>query len=261
MTPVSAEWARDERGALFKYTQAERVEAAKRRRWVARDKRHFSFSHMQYMREITQGLSNKYCGYLLLLQPYIAFKSNVLVAEGHGTAPLNINDLARVWNVTKRTARTVVGELEARSILFEMDGKFAVNERYHFRDKAGEGVNALIRTYFTTLKQFDMTAADLGFVYKLLPYVHYETNTVCADPFASPEEIRFLNEKEIAGLIGMHEKETIAVLRRLRKSNILRGYINAENRRDTFTILNPHVFYRKKGAPDSLVIALFNRNR
>lgn len=214
---------------------------------------------MQHIREITQGLSNKYCGYVLLLQPYIAFKSNVLVTEGRDDTPLTIEGIARVWGVSKRTARVVLSELESRSIIFETAGTFAVNERYHFRNKAGSEVDALIKTYFTTLKSFDMTAADIGFVYKLLPYVHYETNTVCADPFASPEDVRFLNEREIAETVGIHEKETVSVLKRLRKSNILRGYINADNRRDTLTLLNPYVFYRKKGEPDTMVLALFNQ--
>lgn len=260
LTPVSAKWARDERGALFKYTQIEQVEAAKRRQWAARDKRHFSFTHMQHIREITQGLSNKYCGYLLLLQPYIAFKSNVLVTEGRDDTPLSVDDLARIWSVSRRTAKTVTGELESRSILFETAGKFSVNERYHFRKGADDGdVEALIKTFSTTLKTVSLTAADLGFVYKLLPYVHYETNTICADPFAEPEDTRFLNEREIAEIIGMDEKEVVRVLARLRKSNILRGYINASNRKDTLTILNPYVFYRKKGDPDSMVLALFNQ--
>lgn len=244
---------------MFIYTEQSRYESAKKRRSYRRDKRNFAFGHMRNIREITAGLSNKYCGYILLIQPYIAFRSNVLVKEGRGDTSLNIDDLARVWNVSKRTARVVLGELELRSIMFETGGRFTINDRYHFRKKAAEDVDALIKTYFTTLKTSELTAADLGFVYKLLPYVHYETNTVCADPFADPEDVRFLNEREIAEAVGMSEKEAVKVLARLRKSNILRGYINANNRRDTLTILNPYVFYRKKGEPDPMVLALFNQ--
>jgi DNA-binding Lrp family transcriptional regulator len=259
LTPLSKRYAKDEGGRIFMYTEQSRYEAAKKRRAFSRDKRHFAFGHIRHMREITNNLSKKYCGYILLIQPHIAFKSNVLVKEGREDSPLTIDDLARIWNVSKRTARAVISELETRSIIFESSGRFTLNDRYHFRKKAAEDVDALIKTYFTALKSFELTAADLGFVYKLLPYVHYETNTVCADPFASPEDLCFLNEREIAESVGMSEKEVVKILARLRKSNILRGYINVDNRRDTLTILNPYVFYRKKGEPDPMVLALFNQ--
>ncbi|GGF88357.1 hypothetical protein [Paenibacillus abyssi] len=262
LTPISAEWARDERGALFKYTQSERYEAAKRRRWAARDKRHFSFTHMQHIREITQGLSNKYCGYVLLLQPYIAFKSNVLVTEGREDTPLTIGDLAQVWDVSKRTARVIINELEVRSIVFETSGTFTINERYHFRKKAADDVDALIKTYFTTLKSFDMTAADLGFVYKLLPYVHYDTNVICADPFVeNPEDVRFLNEKAVADIAGMNELKAAQALARLRKSGIIGEWFTGHDRRDKLTVLNPYVFYRKRGEPDGTLRTLFAAKR
>lgn len=242
------------------YTELDRYESGRKRRQMARDKRHFSFGHMKYMREITTGLSNKYCGYLLLIQPYIAFKSNVLVTEGRESKPLSIDDLAKVWSVSKRTARVIVDEFERRSILFEAGGQFTLNDRYHFRKKATGEVDALIKTYFTTLKSFNMTAADLGFVYKLLPYVHYETNVICADPFVNPEEVRFLNETAIAEIVGMSALKAAQTMARLRKSGII-GEWSTTDRREKLTVLNPYVFYRKTGEPDQTLRTLFAAKR
>lgn len=259
LTPVSKRYAKDEGGRIFMYTDIERYESARVRRWAQKDRRHFSFGHMLRMREITAELSNKYCGYVLLLQPYIAFKSNVLVREGREDIPLSTADLALIWDVSKRTARAVVSELEARSILFETDGVYTLNDRYHFRKKAGASeVDALIKTYFTTLKSFDLKAADLGFVYKLLPYVHYETNLVCSDPFAPAHEIRFLTDNELADIVGLNVRDTRSALKRLRDANIIGEWINAKDRREKFTALNPYVFYRRNGEPDGTTAALFN---
>ena len=262
LTPTSGRMARDEAGRVYHITSAVAREKQKRTAQMARDKRHFSFSHMQHIQEITRNLSNKMCGYILLLQPYIAFKTNVLVSEGRDQTPLTVDDLAQVWNVSRRTARTVIDELEARSIVFCVGGSITVNERYHFRKKVGKGeVDALIKTYATTLKKFRLSAADLGFVYKMLSNVHYETNLICADPFASPEYIRFLSDKEIGQLVGMSETKTKEVLARLRRAGIIGEWINAEDKREKFTALNPFVFYRKQGEPDGLLLALFANKR
>jgi len=261
-TPMSGRLAKDEAGRLFTYKSLEQYEAARKHAKFERDKRYFSFIHMRNIQDITRDLSNKYCGYILLLQPHIAFKTNVLVTEGRDNTPLTIGDLARVWDVSKRTARVVVDELEARSILFESGGIFSVNERYHFRNSAAAGeVDALIKTYFTALKAFKLNAADLGFVYKLLPNVHYDTNLVCADPFAAPEDIRFLTDGEIGEFVGMSATKTKEALARLRKAAIIGEWVDVEDKRKKFTALNPFVFYRKQGEPDGMLRALFANKR
>ena len=262
LTKVNGRMAKDDCGRVYRITSLEEIAKRNRAVQMARDKRHFSFSHMQHIAEITRNLSNKICGYILLLQPYIAFKTNVLVSEGRSATPLSTADLARIWNVGKRTARAVLDELEAHSIVFITGDKIAINERYHFRKRAGKGeVDALIKTYATTLKKFRLSAADLGFVYKTLTNVHYDTNLICADPFANPEDIRFLSDKEIGQLVGMSESKTKEVLARLRKAGIISEWINAEDKREKFTALNPFVFYRKQGEPDGLLLALFANKR
>ncbi|WP_127506906.1 hypothetical protein [Paenibacillus humicus] len=257
LTRIGNGYVRDEVGRPFRLIDAEQDAANQKRRARFRDKRGFAFGHMRNMTDITDNLSNKYCGYILLLQPHIAFQTNVLVTEGRESTPLNLADLARIWAVSIRTARVVVSELEARSILFETAGTFTLNERYHFRKKATEDVDALIKTYFTALKSFDMKAADLGFVYKLLPYIHYDTNLVCADPFAAAEDIRFLTDGEMGEIVGLDERQVKAVLTRLRKSRILDEWINAGDKREKFTVINPYVFSRKRGEPDGAIAALF----
>ncbi|NGQ95485.1 hypothetical protein G3578_10005 [Brevibacillus sp. SYP-B805] len=249
---------RDELGRVFYISSAEQVEAIRRRRQHGKDTRKFSFTNMRNIREITEGLSSKYCGYILLLQPHIQYETNVLIADDSSGRPVTIDDLAKIWNVSKRTARTVMGELEARSIVFDHGCRFEISDRYHFRKKASDDVDMLIKTFFTALKRFKMSAADFGFVYKLLPYVHYSTNVICSDPFAeNPEDIRFLNERQIAAIVGMAESKTKETLARLRKAGIVGEWRKGTDKRETLTVLNPYVFYRKNGQPDETLRALF----
>ncbi|MFW5434343.1 hypothetical protein [Paenibacillus apiarius] len=257
LTPVGNNgYARDSYGRMYRIQTLESIEAGRRRAQVSRDKRDFSFTHMQNIREITRDLSNKYCGYLLLLQPHIEYKTGRLVDQGRNPRPLTVQDIAKIWNVSKRTAQTAIREFELRSIIYDAGGVFSINERYHFRDKAN-GMDALIKTFFAALKKFRLSAADLGFVYKLLEHVHYETNMICADPFVAPEDIRFLPDKEIGEIVGLSESKTKDALTRLRKAKIIGEWINVEDKREKLTVLNPYVFYRKSGEPDATLRAMF----
>lgn len=264
LTPVGRNgYAKDDLGRVYRIQTLEQIEAGKRRKQAEQDQRHFSFSHMENMREITSSLSNKYCGYILLLQPYIEFKTGRLVIPGRDPKPLGLTDIARIWNVSRRTAGVVIDELQTRSIVFETAGVYAINERYHFRNKTGNEVDALIKTFFTTLRRVKLTAADLGFVYKLLPHVHYETNVICSDAFAAnPEDVRFLSEKQIASIVDMSEVKTRDALRRLRKAGVTGEWVRGDgDDRETLTVLNPYVFYRKSGEPDGTLRTLFAAQR
>jgi len=255
---MSRRLAKDTAGRVYEYQSLEQAEARRRFRFYNKDKRTFSFSHMQNIREITRNLSNKYCGYILLLQPYIAFKSGVLIKPGRTMQPLTLREIADIWEVSDRTAKTVISELERRSIIFtDGSGDYSLNERYHFRKKGSSEVDALIKTYSTALHSFKLTAADMGFVYKLLPHVHYETNLICADPFVASENVVFLTDKEIGGIVGLSETKTKEALGRLRKARIIAEWADVDDKRRKFTVLNPYVFYRRNDKPDGLLRAIF----
>lgn len=257
ITPVGNNgYGRDEAGRIFSFMPIEQVEAIRKSKQVGTDTRHFTFTHMQNIREVTNGLSNVYCGYIVMLQLHIQWQTNTLV---NGDTPMKRKDLAKVLRVSNRTIKNVVNELKAHEVIFEQaDGTFTINDRYHFRKKAGADVDVLIKTFSTALKRFNVKPADLGFVYKLLPNVHYETNIICADPFVEqPQDVRFLNEKQIAELVGMTESKTKETLKRLRKAGVV-GVWNSDDSREKLTVLNPYVFYRKQGKPDSTLQALFS---
>lgn len=257
LTPIGKNgYARDEYGRTFRIQSLAQIETYRHKRSIKRDKRHFSFTNIRNVGEVTRELSNKYCGYLLLLQPHIEYKTGRIVEQGRNSRALTAQDIASVWGITKRYAVAALREFESRSIVFETDGVYTINERYHFRDKADD-VDALIKTFFSPLRKFKLSAADFGFAFKLLEHVHYDTNMICADPFANPEDIRFLNDKEIGQVVGITETKAKEALARLRKAWIISEWINANDKREKLTALNPYVFYRKSGEPDATLRAMF----
>jgi hypothetical protein len=249
----------DEAGRIYKYMPIEQEKAIERERQKQNDKRHFSFSHMRYIRDITDNLPNKVCGYILLLQPYLKWNTNVLIDDKEN--PLDEKGLAKALKVQPRTGKEVIKRLVQEDVLdHDNKGNYVMNNRYHFRKRLkGDEKSVLIKTFFTSLKGLNLKPAELGALYKLLPYVHYETNMICANPFEEyPQDIRFLNTKEIAELLKMDEKKTINLLRELKKGGAVAETTKFVNdRRTKYITLNPFIFYRQSGQPDASLCAMF----
>lgn len=245
----------DEAGRVFQYRSLEQLAAIEKERNKRKDNRHFSFTHMRFIRELTDNLPNKICGYVLLLQPYIKWKTNVLI-DSKGN-PLDEKGFSKAIKVQPRTGKQIIERLILEDII-EVDDRnnYVMNNRYHFRKKLkGDEKSMLVKTFFTSMKELNLKPAELGALYKLLPYVHYETNMICADPFEEyPQDIRFLNFKEIAELMGVHEKKAVPLLRQLKKANAI---TETSRGRDKYITLNPFIFYRKSGQPDASLCAMF----
>ncbi|WP_257475090.1 hypothetical protein [Bacillus sp. MCCB 382] len=139
------------------------------------------------------------------------------------------------------------------------DGTFAVNERYHFKGAFDD--TYVVKTYTAKIKRVyrEVKAADIGLIYRMLPFVHYDTNALCANPFeANPSMIRWFSRKELADAIGV---EPATLGRRLPNMKfdgeyvVARIKVGSEPERYTF---NPSVFYRRSVAPDNTLQAMFN---
>jgi DNA-binding MarR family transcriptional regulator len=253
-------YALDENGRIGKFITVEQIAAIQREQQNQRDKRHFSFAHMRHIRDITDNLSNKQCGYILMLQPYLQMKSNTIVDPGRDETPLGKAGIAEALGVTAQTAGTIIKSLIQDDVLtVTPSGNYRMNDRYHFRKRIREGKNILVKTFFTTLKELKLKPAELGALYKLLPYIHYETNMVCADPFeVDPAEIRFLNAKQIAGIIGLDDKKTLHILKALKKAEVMAETTRySKDARVKFITLNPTIFTRQSGQPDASLMAMF----
>lgn len=260
LAPVNNRAAVDDLGRAFYYTPIDEVERLRKRKVIGTDTRHYSLTNMRAVPELLGDVPRKLLGYVLMLQPHIEYGTNALIrGEGDDTR-LKGADFAGVWKTQRRTALANVAELERLSIIFgHADGTYTMNERYHFRgkvrDETAEG--AVIKTFFTAFKRFDLRPAEWGFVYSLLPFVHYESNVVCADPFEpDPEKVRYLSEKQIAEKLRMDYRETRRMLKRLRDVRIATSTLLGDSR-ENLTQMNPFVFFRQAGYPSAALATPF----
>lgn len=224
-------------------------EAYKRIQYNQQDNRHFSFADMENIKIVISNIKTVDCGYLLILQCYMEY--------GTGKLIISRKEMQKVLGVSKATFQRFWTTMRSNEIIFEVNGVFYINPDFHFRHHPNH--NRVIKLFTTTLKQLKdvLKPSELGFLYKLLPYVHYDTNMICADPFTDPENIQFLNKTQIALLVDMDEKKTSKLLDKLRKIGVIAETIRQDDRRDRIFTLNPYVFCRKRGKPDDTLHGLF----
>ncbi|SEP17561.1 hypothetical protein, partial [Paenibacillus sp. OV219] len=175
----------------------------------------FTFTDMERIAAVTSEIDATYLGYLMYLQTFIDYETNALVI-GRGKWPLTRRDMVEGLGITLETFRTFYAVMERYSIIMEVDGRFIMNEDYHFRG-AAEG-RRVVKTYDDRLRKIYASlptrkVRQLGYLYRLLPYIHLETNMLCWNPFETdPSEIRAMNKREIAVTLDIDEKTAYRLL-------------------------------------------------
>jgi hypothetical protein len=221
-----------------------------------RDNRHFNWADMENIQKVISNLSNVHLGYLLHLQCFIELGTNVLKGKG-GKEMTKKTDIQKALGISKDVNTRFCKAVEDIGVLEKVDGRLQINPSYHFNGTIND--QKVIKLFTTTLTRLCETLkpVELGFLYKLLPFVHLETNMICINPFEDePSKIQFLNIQGIAEVTGIHEKNVSSLIRELRKQTIVVESIR-EDKRNTFITLNPYIFYRKGGLPDKTLKGMF----
>jgi hypothetical protein len=223
----------------------------------SREQPSYTCSNINSIKEVIRTIEEKHCGYLLYLQCFMDF-GGLLIKGSKYKEPMNKNDIRKVLNLGRTTFSTFFNTMIKNDIIHQEGGYFRVNTKFHWKGESK--VTNLIRSYTTTLKELykSVTAKDLGFIYKLLPYVHKETNFLCENPIEkNPLLIRPLNKKNIARIVGVDEKTVYRKLHRLKLSDM---YVFAEVSKggvNNAYMINPFIFYRKGGNPDKTLKTIF----
>ncbi|AXF40011.1 hypothetical protein LEY_84 [Paenibacillus phage Ley] len=221
----------------------------------------FTFTAMDAINEVTAVLTTAQCGYLVLLQCFVNYGDGTLVDSED--IPMSTKDMQTVLQLTRKRQTFydfLNACLEHDIIRKKDDNSYSVNPRYHFRGATDN--KAVIRSYTAMVKRVyrEVRAVDLGLIYRMLPYVHYKTNALCANP-SEPDvkSIRWFNGKELAAVLGINSMELSRRLPRMRFGD---EYVVARLKVGgiAYYIFNPNVFYRKTSKPDDTLVAMFNVN-
>lgn len=220
----------------------------------------FTFADMAELHDVIDALTTAQCGYLLLLQCYVGYDNGRLInAKGDAMKPGDLIDVLGLKRKRQTFYDFLDRCLEHAIITRDEAGAYYVNPRYHFRGATGS--RAVVRAYTTMVKRSyrENKASDLGLVYRMLRFVHLDTNALCANPLErDPKQVRWFNGKQLAEAIGVDEK---TVTRRLPQITVDGVPIVARVKvagEATKYVFNPNVFYRSSKEPGTLLTALFN---
>lgn len=229
-----------QRTARRKHVQRARaIEMRVGMRWVA--------CYHDTIRTITRDLTLTEAGALIRLLPFLRFKGDGRLIENG--KPLKQADIQRIIGRSKANTTAVLKRLEELGVISkEVSGRsnvYAFNGEFHTYGSVHDGVK------FTKLYQYhaneitrDLDLNELGLLYKILPYFHYQTYYLCANP-DEPEEtaIEHLTRERLADLIG-HEPETVSrLVSRLQSKGVILSTkaVNSVN-----YIVHPDVMYRQE---------------
>lgn len=248
---VTNGYAVDETGKPY---HVESVEQRETRRRIMAQKgegrtRSFVWNRMENITEVTDNLTPAQCGHLLVLSSFINYNGLLVKSENVAEA-MSTEDMQKVLRLEGSKSSTFYdflnacesgGIIEERAI-----GHYYVNSRFHFRGKT-EG-DRVVKSYITRLREMSTSigAHNTGILYRMLPYVHVDTNILCANPDEQiPKLIRKLNRKELAEATGLN----VGTISRVTGRLIFEGHPVFANIRTAtdgaYYMLNPSIFERK----------------
>jgi hypothetical protein len=205
----------------------------------------FTFTAMEAIGEVISVLSTAQCGFLAVIQCYVNYDSNALINADK--TPMSTADMMRALKLERKrsTFYAFLAAAQEHAIITVDDSCFSVNPRYHFRGSARD--TSVIRTYTAKIKQTYTSAkqaADIGLIYRMLPFVNYEMNALCSNPTErDPRKVDWFNRKQLAEAIGISEAELTKRIRRLTAGDeyvVARINVGGE----TMYVFNPLVFKR-----------------
>lgn len=195
------------------------------------------------VKELSQKLKLHELGALIKLLPYLQLNHDgLLVQDGEN---MKIKDIGRVIGKKRGATTTILKRLAGEGVIIKGGSKktpsYSISRSYHWMGS----VEPTLR--WTKLYQVEnrsrldtLSIQEAGMLYKLLPYFHYETYWLCANP--NDKELKRLNHKQLAELIGEDERVVNEYLRKLDKLGFV---MKLQSHGAVNYLVNPDIMFRQ----------------
>lgn len=220
----------------------------------------FTMVNMDGARQLVtmERLSTKELGYFLVLQSYIGY-DNMLKMSLDARIPMTEKELAEVLRIRdKRTYSNLLrkfmelGLIQSKKVsLFKKEyGALYISNVYCLRGTSKE--NKLVKVFIKAMQELysqkDIKPADIGFLYRILPYMHFESNHLVRHPYEKDFfSAEALSLRDVVEITGMDEKNVKGHLRiKLSGMHVFGSFKAGKN---SVYKVNPSLFYRGT-APD-----------
>jgi hypothetical protein len=201
-------------------------EKKKKEAVLERSKNPFVFTEMDAFQGGLSVLDNKELGYFLIMQTYINY-DNMLKIHPDAKHPMTVKELQQALKIkSPKTIRKLLKEFERLSLIYidtvEFHGKkheaIFIAEEYCFRKgiggdyskrKTDNAVKVFINSLQDVYAQDAIKPADIGFIYRTIEFIHYETNYLVLNPSERDNsKIIPLTVNALAEKMGLTREET-----------------------------------------------------
>lgn len=203
-------------------------------------------------------------GAIVKLLPYLRFKADgKLIKDGK---PLMQKDIQRIFKRGKKATRDILHRLEELGIITVIkEGRsnvYYISANFHTIGNVREG-EKFTKLYQVKTQEIveDLDLSEVGLLYKILPFFHYEEYYLCANPNEKdPDIIQHLNREQLAEAIS-HDIDTVTdSVRKLQNKGAL---LSTKSGRTVRYLVHPDLMFRQSKETDwtHSVRKLFSQHR
>lgn len=208
-------------------------------RWVA--------SYHDPIRNIIKDLSLIEAGAIVKLLPYLRFKGEGKLIKD--SKPIKQADIQSIFKRGKKATREILERLQELGVIQVLkDGRnnvYVISANFHTMGEVSKGVGftKLYREKTNDIVS-DLDLNETGLLYKILPFFHYQTYYLCANPDEpNPEVIQHLNREQLAEAIGHDAMTTTRMVDKLRAKGVI---MTTSSGNSTLYLVHPDVMFRKE---------------
>ena len=221
-------------------------------------------------------LSPQSAARMIMLCSYL--KENKLVKRGN--KPIERNDFMKILNLSKSGAYRFYNEVINKYIIKKEDGYYINADKKIFRGKiikTSADFEQYQRIYITAVRELYKKTPiskhiQLGYIFKLLPYINLQYNIICHNPFEN--ELNLIEPftlDELCETIGYEKNQMARLLKEFQqlefdykgRNEYLISYVtNGNNQLGSHKIfINPHILYNGSNYNKVEVLATFCKDK
>lgn len=233
----------------------------------------FTFVEMNEIERGLNKLSMKDLGYLLVMETYIDYKNMLKLTPEH-KLPMTREELAKALKVSPRTIVALIQRFKKNGLITEsyteLYGKkykgIFLSDEYCFRkskDNQARKTDNAVKLFMSDLQDVysytNISATDIGFIYKIIPYLHYKTNYIVHNPDETdPAKAQYVSVNDLAEKFGISRQRASDRLSRLVYGNkYVFSRTKIGSKREVRLKANPFIIYRQAGHPKELAFEFY----
>lgn len=173
---------------------------------------------------------------VIYLATYLDYQDNILVMNGGASSgktkiPMTRKDMAYVLGLGDTAFKKFLKDIKDNGLLIEEDGLYKLNNECFNKgsvDKKHKKNKSYTRIYIGTVRELyggckPTQHKTLSYIFRLIPKIHYDTNTICNNP--NDEIPSHINLTEVCEFLGVRQDNSTKLIKELTKFHIFKNDI------------------------------------